>query len=176
MQGRNEALDGLRGWLSVAVCIYHGILIPQGEAIYPIFFAPIGETTSIFRKMVLQVVNGDLAVTVFFVMSGAVLFRSLQIQGEGRAALPLSIDFIIRRVFRIYPGVHPGPAAVSGVLPARGVAVSLPRPHLFHRPATARQHDPASDHDAWRILVASGRDGGRPLPADRISALAPLVG
>lgn len=103
MTQRNDAIDGLRGWLSISVCIYHGFLIPQGDSIYPIFFAPLTETASVWRKMLLQVINGDLAVNVFFVMSGAVLFGSLTGLARQRRPAALALDFTIRRVFRIYP-------------------------------------------------------------------------
>jgi peptidoglycan/LPS O-acetylase OafA/YrhL len=103
MTKRNEALDGLRGWLAVSVCLYHGFLIPQGNSIFPIFFAPLGETASIRRKMILQIINGDFAVCVFFIMSGAVLFGSLKGIARNRRPAAMAMDFSIRRIFRIYP-------------------------------------------------------------------------
>ena len=103
MTKRNKALDGLRGWLAVSVCLYHGFLIPQGNSIYSIFFAPLGETASIPRKMLLQIINGDFAVCVFFIMSGAVLFGSLQSLARNERPASMAMDFSIRRIFRIYP-------------------------------------------------------------------------
>ncbi len=105
MSRRNEEIDGLRGWLSLSVCLYHGFLIPQGDGIFPIFFAPITQTTSIHRKMILQIINGDLAVTVFFIMSGAVLFVSLSELSNKRGMFGLPLDFMIRRLFRIFPAL-----------------------------------------------------------------------
>ena len=105
MSRRNEEIDGLRGWLSLSVCLYHGFLIPQGEGIFPIFFAPITQTASVYRKMILQILNGDLAVTVFFVMSGAVLFVSLAELSHKREKYGLALDFLIRRLFRIFPAL-----------------------------------------------------------------------
>jgi peptidoglycan/LPS O-acetylase OafA/YrhL len=103
MTKRNTALDGLRGWLAVSVCLYHGFLIPPGSSIFPIFFAPLSETASIWRKMILQIINGDFAVCVFFVMSGAVLFGSLKGLARNRRPVAMAMDFLIRRIFRIYP-------------------------------------------------------------------------
>ena len=105
MSRRNEEIDGLRGWLSLSVCLYHGFLIPQGDGIFPIFFAPITQTASIYRKMILQFINGDLAVTVFFIMSGAVLFVSLSELSKKRGIYGLALDFLIRRLFRIFPAL-----------------------------------------------------------------------
>ena len=127
---RNKSLDGLRGWLSLVVCIYHGILIPEGEGIFVIFFAPLGQTTSIFYKILLQVLNGDLAVILFFVMSGSVLFSSLRHHDvEGfRGTLSMSSDFIVRRIFRIFP------AFIFGVCFFFGSYLALQAlfPNIFH--------------------------------------------
>jgi peptidoglycan/LPS O-acetylase OafA/YrhL len=102
---RNQALDGLRGWLSIVVCFYHGILIPQGQSIFLIFEAPLSQTTSIPRKMILEVINGDLAVSVFFVMSGAVLFGSLSTLVLKQKPVTLVLDFTLRRIFRLFPAL-----------------------------------------------------------------------
>lgn len=103
---RNKALDGLRGWLAVVVCVYHAFLIPEGETIFPIFFAPIYQTQSVPYKLLLSVFNGDLAVVMFFVMSGAVLFASI-VHTDSRSdhILQTILDFTLKRIFRIYPVV-----------------------------------------------------------------------
>ena len=104
LNSRNKSLDGLRGWLALVVCIYHAFLIPEGEMIFPIFSAPIYQTQSVSYKILLSIFNGDLAVVIFFVMSGAVLFASIvHIDSKTDHVLITITDFTLKRLFRIYP-------------------------------------------------------------------------
>ena len=104
---RNHALDGLRGWLALAVCLYHGMLIPDSTQVARIIKPAIQQlstTTAIIGKLAFTVLNGDLAVTIFFVMSGCVLLESLHRMDRlsaGRQAVVLAI----RRMLRIYPAL-----------------------------------------------------------------------
>lgn len=101
---RNPQLDGLRGYAAVAVAIYHAILqldlsqIPRILA-PTIFDIPGGYGK--LTKVALAISDGKTAVVIFFVLSGAVLFGSLR--RHQMTPFLTSIDFTVRRFFRIYP-------------------------------------------------------------------------
>ncbi|WP_163616166.1 acyltransferase family protein, partial [Klebsiella pneumoniae] len=61
-------------------------------------FGPYEVATKIFLK----VFDGELAVTLFFVLSGTVLFKSLMREDGG---LGSAGRFYVRRFFRIYPAL-----------------------------------------------------------------------
>ena len=71
-------------------------------------------------KAAIAIANGEAAVTIFFVLSGAVLFASLQRQ-------PAPLPFVVRRLFRIYPALV---AAIALALP---LAVAITRSPLLSR-------------------------------------------
>lgn len=60
---RDAALDGLRGWAALAVCVFHFLPETFGRTILPEIRNPI----------VAAVIDGHLAVVIFFVLSGYVL-------------------------------------------------------------------------------------------------------
>ncbi|MGA2692450.1 MAG: acyltransferase family protein, partial [Opitutaceae bacterium] len=103
---RNPQLDGLRAFAAVAVAVYHSVLQLDPSQIqrilsHDIWNIPGGYGT--VDKVVLSIWNGQTAVAVFFVLSGAVLFGTLQ-QRKFRP-LVSSIDFTVKRILRIYPAL-----------------------------------------------------------------------
>ena len=101
---RKIELDGLRGYAAIVVVIYHSILGLDGTQLDRILrgawsdFGPYEVATKIFLK----VFDGELAVTLFFVLSGTVLFKSLMREDGG---LGSAGRFYVRRFFRIYPAL-----------------------------------------------------------------------
>ncbi|WP_458096239.1 acyltransferase family protein [Roseomonas sp. WA12] len=99
------ALDGARGWAAAAVILYHAILQYS-----PALNANVGDPPAqllglegVISKTALTLFNGQVAVTLFFIISGFVLSRSLQ----ARANLNLreAAAFSVRRVFRLMPSI-----------------------------------------------------------------------
>ncbi|RAI45454.1 acyltransferase family protein [Rhodoplanes roseus] len=109
MATRNESMDGLRGFAAAAVVLFHTILSTDEHLIArvlgPSFWhVPVAELPT---KLALSIFNGETAVAIFFVLSGAVLLGSLERQ-------PGAAGFVVRRVFRIYPALLA--AILSGAL------------------------------------------------------------
>jgi len=103
---RNPQLDGLRAFAAVAVAVYHSVLQLDPSQIQRILSRDIWNIPAGYGtvdKVVLSLWNGQTAVAVFFVLSGAVLFSTLQ----QRKLRPLisSIDFTVKRILRIYPAL-----------------------------------------------------------------------
>lgn len=104
---RNSALDGLRGFLAVVVCVYHGIWVLHVAQLDRIAAVPIYQEktlTEIFTRLYFGILNGDFAVVVFFVMSGAVLQLSLRRSAAAPAVVQCG-EFAVARVLRIYPAL-----------------------------------------------------------------------
>jgi peptidoglycan/LPS O-acetylase OafA/YrhL len=117
---RNAALDGLRGYAAVAVVFYHSILGAQPRLIPAVLGAPVWAQSSpcaVAEKLALAVLNGELAVEVFFTLSGIVLFRSLRALDQGW--WPRTCwSFAVRRFVRIWPAMAVavlGTAAMSAL-------------------------------------------------------------
>jgi peptidoglycan/LPS O-acetylase OafA/YrhL len=96
---RNKGLDGLRGCAASAVIFFHCLgafmLVP-----------PLSDARSVHdvvARLAVTIFNGETAVFVFFIMSGAVLMNSLQRQ-EG-AAPALAFKFAAERFFRLFPAL-----------------------------------------------------------------------
>lgn len=107
MSKRNLALDGLRGYAAIAVVIYHSILYFDPTLISRMLYQPMYHFTSAYdltTKLCLALFNGETAVIIFFILSGAVLFESLHVQRE-RGFFSTVIQFTIRRIIRIYPAL-----------------------------------------------------------------------
>lgn len=102
---RKIELDGLRGYAAIAVVIYHSVLGLDGTQLDRIVrgawsnLGPYDAATKVFFK----IFNGELAVMLFFVLSGAVLFKSLM-REDGQLG-GIAIRFYVRRFFRIYPAL-----------------------------------------------------------------------
>lgn len=103
--GRSHALDGLRGFAAAAVVFYHAILHNDLSLINRVLYPPL-QVASNFRdaltKLALVLLNGETAVYVFFVLSGAVLCRSLERRNEERW-LVTCMAFSGARILRLYP-------------------------------------------------------------------------
>jgi peptidoglycan/LPS O-acetylase OafA/YrhL len=101
---RNHALDGLRGWAAVIVVFFHAVLAMGGKPYSAILYTEIWRlpTPNESVKLMLFLINGHTAVSLFFLLSGAVLFRSLM-----REPLrPMTfLSFPLQRALRIYPGL-----------------------------------------------------------------------
>ncbi|WP_441277781.1 acyltransferase family protein [Tardiphaga sp. 172_B4_N1_3] len=101
---RNEQLDGLRGYAALTVLFFHAILGADPDLVGRVLYRNFSEINGAgdwLSKIGLTLLNGQTAVVLFFIMSGAVLFESLM---RDRSPTPLLIrNFFIRRFFRIYP-------------------------------------------------------------------------
>src|SRR5580698_4188155 len=89
------------------VCVYHGIWVLHLAQMDRIASVPIfreNDHHEMLIRLYCGLLNGDFAVVVFFVMSGAVLQLSLRRTGE----TPWSktcLEFAIARLLRIYPAL-----------------------------------------------------------------------
>jgi|WetSurMetagenome_2_1015567.scaffolds.fasta_scaffold22045_4 peptidoglycan/LPS O-acetylase OafA/YrhL len=101
--GRFLKLDGLRGLLSLIVCLNHSFLV----IVIPTFANVWAQNPLIFHNMqaklqqlFMLIGNGGAAVTLFFLLSGLVLGQSLsKVKMNPRGLL----GFIIKRLIRLYP-------------------------------------------------------------------------
>lgn len=103
---RNNQLDGLRGYAALAVVFFHGILGIDATLIDRVLTQRFFKIDGIYdrvAKIALTVLNGHTAVAIFFILSGAVLFDSLQ--RERGSSLAISVKFLVKRFFRIYPAL-----------------------------------------------------------------------
>ncbi|OQW54088.1 MAG: hypothetical protein A4S14_01200 [Proteobacteria bacterium SG_bin9] len=103
--GRNDQLDGLRGYAALAVVFWHAMLSadPANDKIRATPLSQLSNWPDIGAKLALSILNGQTAVILFFVLSGAVLINSLQ--REQGSAFDISWRFVVRRFFRIYPAL-----------------------------------------------------------------------
>ena len=102
---RNQLLDGLRGFAALSVAVHH-TLLGMGQQTALLLYATIqslDDGYSIATKIALILFPGDVAVAIFFILSGAVLFNSLM--HETRPLTSVSANFIYRRILRIYPAL-----------------------------------------------------------------------
>ncbi|WP_175962555.1 acyltransferase family protein [Burkholderia pyrrocinia] len=104
-----KALDGLRGFAALAVTMFHGILHFDTDLINRVLHQPafgIHGTADWIAKIALTVFNGESAVILFFVLSGYVLGSSIDRSlDHGYSPTATSIEFLIKRVARIYPAM-----------------------------------------------------------------------
>ena len=99
-----KALDGLRGYAAIVVTFFHAILHINTDAIQRVLHPAIDQvaTNDLLLKLFLMLFDGATAVSLFYVLSGAVLCQSLL-----RAQLNLKTVFLylLRRVFRLFPAL-----------------------------------------------------------------------
>ncbi|RYF19729.1 MAG: acyltransferase [Oxalobacteraceae bacterium] len=103
---RNTALDGLRGYAAVAVVVYHAILSCNPHGYIVLEESVLAQTNLADRalKTMLGIINGELAVGLFFTMSGLVLCRALVgMEKRDGTIFGLSWRFLLRRVIRLWP-------------------------------------------------------------------------
>lgn len=102
---RSHALDGLRGFAAAAVAFYHAILHNDLTLIDRVLYVPLQaapDSQHLLAKLALTLFNGETAVFLFFVLSGAVLSLSLQRRDSGN--FPATAwAFVRNRVLRLYP-------------------------------------------------------------------------
>jgi peptidoglycan/LPS O-acetylase OafA/YrhL len=97
MNRRNEQLDGLRGYAASAVIVFHCFSLDV-----PFLGDPrsVGDVAS---RLAIAIFNGSTAVSIFFVLSGAVLMDGLLRQDK--PAFEAAVRFAVARIFRIYPAL-----------------------------------------------------------------------
>lgn len=102
---RSHALDGLRGFAAAAVVVYHAILHNDLALMDRVLYRPIqaaANVDDVLVKLMLLLQNGETAVYLFFVLSGAVLHLSLD-RRASEPALRLGAGFVFQRLLRLYP-------------------------------------------------------------------------
>ncbi len=105
--GRSHALDGLRGMAACAVVFYHAILHNDLSLVDRVLYQALqasGSVRDAATKFALICFDGELAVYVFFVLSGCVLRLALE-RRDDEPAVSLSAGFIAARLLRLYPPV-----------------------------------------------------------------------
>src|SRR6476661_5543158 len=122
---RNQQLDGLRGFAALSVAVHH-TLLGMGQQTALLLYATIqslDDGYSIATKIALILFPGDVAVAIFFILSGAVLFNSLM--HETRPLTSVSANFIYRRILRIYPALFISLMVYFFALPYVGITPSF---------------------------------------------------
>lgn len=100
--GRNIALDGVRGLAALSVALGHCMLIVAGVAVWSktAFDFPAMPAQEIAGRLMHLLFPGNGAVMVFFVLSGHVLWGSFVRKQAAVADFP---DYLVARVFRLLP-------------------------------------------------------------------------
>ena len=100
---RITKLDGLRGLLSLIVCLNHSfmvLVIPAFANIWNQNLLEYHDLQSKLQQLFMFFGNGGAAVTLFFLLSGLVLGPSLsKVKFNFRGLL----SFIVKRIIRLYP-------------------------------------------------------------------------
>ena len=102
VDGRNVALDGVRGLAALSVALGHCVLMVAGLDVWSKTIADFPAMTSeqITERALFLLFPGNAAVMVFFVLSGFVLWGSFARKRMTLADLP---DYLCARVFRLMP-------------------------------------------------------------------------
>jgi peptidoglycan/LPS O-acetylase OafA/YrhL len=123
---RNEQLDGLRGYAAIAVAVFHSILGMDPTLVPRVVRANLAALSGwddFFAQVILDATSGETAVCIFFTLSGVVLFDSLK--RDGKPLPRLIFEFVVRRIFRIYPALIVCLIISGGVLIALGVPITF---------------------------------------------------
>lgn len=103
---RTKSLDGLRGFAAAIVVLYHSIIGPNERVVPEILYRSLQDqhtTYTVALKVALALLNGELAVATFFVISGIVLFRTARHLLTRDGGLHMGWTFALRRFLRIWP-------------------------------------------------------------------------
>jgi peptidoglycan/LPS O-acetylase OafA/YrhL len=103
---RNPKLDNLRGIAAAIVVIHHAINIGDLSLVDRVLTPPLSAITGIqdhLNRLAISAFSGGSAVTIFFILSGAVLSASLS--REPKLDTAAAARFAVRRVLRIYPAM-----------------------------------------------------------------------
>jgi peptidoglycan/LPS O-acetylase OafA/YrhL len=100
--GRNLALDGVRGLAALSVALGHCLLIVAGMEVWSktAFDFPSMPAQEIAGRLMHLLFPGNGAVMVFFVLSGYVLWGSFARKQSTIADTP---DYLVARLFRLLP-------------------------------------------------------------------------
>ena len=100
--GRNIALDGVRGLAALSVALGHCMLIVAGMEVWSktAFDFPAMPAQEIAGRLIHLLFPGNGAVMVFFVLSGHVLWGSFARKQSTAADAP---DYLAARLFRLLP-------------------------------------------------------------------------
>ena len=100
--GRNLALDGVRGLAALSVALGHCMLIVAGMEVWSktAFDFPAMPAQEIAGRLMHLLFPGNGAVMVFFVLSGYVLWGSFARKQSTVADTP---DYLVARLFRLLP-------------------------------------------------------------------------
>jgi peptidoglycan/LPS O-acetylase OafA/YrhL len=124
---RNYALDGLRGLAALAVALGHCVLTVTGPDVWGLTLGRLSghAPAEIAGRLAYLVFPSDAAVTLFFVLSGHVLWESFF--KKYPAALRAFPDYLLARLYRLMP------VAIAGAIPLGLIAGT------FGPPADARE-------------------------------------
>lgn len=109
------SVESVRGLAALFVALSHTMgFILVAHYLTPVFNVPRGRELTYY--LIGALVNGQMAVTVFFVISGFVIGRSLDAASGAGAAGRSYVVFLVRRFLRLYP------AQIAAVIGITGLA------------------------------------------------------
>ena len=103
MGQRNYALDGLRGLAALAVALNHCNLIVSGPVVWALTLSQLDgrPLEEVLGRLAYLMFPGDAAVTLFFVLSGHVLWESFF--KNYRFNITAFPEYLLSRVYRLVP-------------------------------------------------------------------------
>lgn len=106
LPARNEALDGIRGLAALSVAFGHCIISVVGFGVWnaTVFDFPAMMPSDTGYRLLSIAFPSDMAVMVFFVLSGHVLWQSFARKVLAAQTLP---DYILSRIWRLFPLLVP---------------------------------------------------------------------
>ena len=186
--GRNLALDGVRGLAALSVALGHCMLIVAGMEVWSktAFDFPNMPAQEIAGRLMHLLFPGNGAVMVFFVLSGYVLWGSFARKQSTIADTP---DYLVARVFRLLPLVIATHAAATGWsrFPTPGELVAnmvLLSTSMNKRAVVAAGRDDRQPGDLHRVAFVAqrsaealrravrGRGGSAVLPRQSVRGLS----